>query len=252
MVETLRVGNQSAEVGNLQRFLNRERIAVAVDEAFGPKTARALGQWQKAAGLPDNGQVDAPTRAILIERGFVPFIAAKNFLQLYPKTRERIDWITIHTMEYPEKMNAAEEIGLWFGGLTKYPPPMASAHYGVDPNGVVQYVRESDVAYHAPGANARGIGIELAGRAMQTTAQWEDAESQAILLHAAKLVADISKRRNIPPVRLSPADLERGDQAGIFGHIDATLAFPKAKGTHTDPGPHFPWVSFLALISEFV
>jgi hypothetical protein len=59
-----------------------------------------------------------------------------------------------------------------------------------------------------------------------------------LLRHAATWVRSRCLARSIPIVKLSPADVKAG-KAGVCGHVDYTLA--TGDGTHTDPGPNFPW-----------
>src|SRR6476469_11249703 len=98
----------------------------------------------------------------------IPFAQARN----YPHHRSNpIDVIVIQTMESPEKPDTAESVAAWFAGSSA---PQASAHYCIDANSVVECVRDTDVAWHAPGANHNGIGLEHAGRAAQSAADWND------------------------------------------------------------------------------
>jgi len=124
--------------------------------------------------------------------------------------------------------------------------PRSSAHYVIDPSEVVQCVRETDVAWHCPGANRRGIGIEHCGLSDQTPEQWADADSEAELQQSAVLAATLCHRWGIPAVRLSPRDIVHG-QRGFAGHVDFTEAF-KTPGGHRDPGPHFPWAHYMDLV----
>jgi len=125
--------------------------------------------------------------------------------------------------------------------------PQASAHYCVDDQDVIQCVLECDVAWHAPGANSNGIGIEHAGYASQTPEQWDDNYSRAVLANSAKLVAGLCKRFNVPMVRLSVAELAAGGR-GLCGHVDCTNAFSHGSG-HQDPGVNFPWAAYVALVT---
>jgi hypothetical protein len=50
-----------------------------------------------------------------------------------------------------------------------------------------------------------------------------------------------------PRPEAHPGAGRRGDK-GICGHADITAAFPQDNGTHTDPGPTFPWSQFLGLV----
>ena len=63
----------------------------------------------------------------------------------------------------------------------------ASAHYGVGPREIHQYVREGDRAWHCKGENYRSIGIEHEG--------WKGhAPERATLDLSAELHADIARR----------------------------------------------------------
>jgi N-acetyl-anhydromuramyl-L-alanine amidase AmpD len=167
------------------------------------------------------------------------FIQARNYTPC-PGGRE-VKLVVIHTMESPEKPGTAMAVAKWFAGSSA---PQASAHYCCDATEIVQCVAELDIAWGAPGANRQGIHIEHAGKASQNAADWDDEPSRAMLALSAQCVAGICTRWDIPIVRPSIADLAAGAK-GIVGHWDVTRAFPAAKGSHTDPGVHFPWFEYL-------
>jgi hypothetical protein len=154
-------------------------------------------------------------------------------------------------MEFPEKSAGAE----WCAGFFSGPnAPKASAHFAVDDDSIVQCVKETDGAWHTPGSlpakggreiNRSSIGIEHAGYARQTEAEWLDAYGLAMLERSAELVAQLCVRHQIPPVRLDPAALVRGEK-GICGHVDCTKA--TGVGSHWDPGPGFPWDWYMARV----
>jgi len=162
--------------------------------------------------------------------------------------REKVDVICIHTMQVPCRPGAAAAVARRF----KIGERRVSAHYCVDPGAVVQCVHESDVAWHCPNANRRGIGIELAGygvpvpEAGRAATDWTSPEAQAMLRLAASLAAQVSSRWSVPAVRLSEQEMQHGGR-GFVGHVDVTRAFP-GSGTHVDPGPDFPWSQFLGLV----
>jgi N-acetyl-anhydromuramyl-L-alanine amidase AmpD len=169
----------------------------------------------------------------------IPFVQARN----YTKGRSNhIDVLVIHTMESPEKPDTAESVANWFAGSTA---PQASAHYCIDANSIVQCVQDTDVAWHAPGANHNGLGFEHAGRAAQTGADWSDAYSTQMLERSAELIAEKCRKYDIPAVWLRPADLQAG-RRGITGHADVSAAFKRSN--HTDPGGNFPVQAYLALV----
>lgn len=172
------------------------------------------------------------------------FIQAANWT---PRSQPRqISWIVLHSMESQEKPDTAENVALWFAGDTA---PQASAHFNVDANSIVQCVAEQDIAWHAPGANANGIGIEHAGRAAQTREQWLDNYSLPMLDLSARLVADLCRRYNVPAIFQPWPALQKGAR-GITTHREVSLAFKRS--THTDPGPGFPMDFYLGRVLLFL
>ena len=187
--------------------------------------------------------------------------------QNYTKAaRTSIDLVVIHSMEAPEKGSTAENVAAYFANQPKSgsvdpkwckvdpktgklkPWAGSSAHYNIDSDSIVGSVREHDVAWHAPGANHNGIGLEHAGYARQTEQEWLDLYSVAMLMRSAELCAEICLRWRIPIVRVTVEDLKTKKARGICGHNDCTLAF--GGGTHWDPGPHFPWDWYIEQVQE--
>lgn len=170
----------------------------------------------------------------------LPFVQAAHWTDLGHPPRKK--WIVIHAMEYPEKPNSAEWCARYFAGLEGR-APRASAHACVDSDTIVQCVAWEQIAWHAPGANALGIGIEHAGFARQTAGDWSDAYSRMMLELSAWLVAQLCAKFRIPIAFVDSRGLIDG-KPGITTHREATLAFKKS--THTDPGPGFPMSDYLA------
>jgi N-acetyl-anhydromuramyl-L-alanine amidase AmpD len=171
-----------------------------------------------------------------------PFRPSPNFTEAAGR---KIDLIVIHTMEIDEVPGAAEACAAWFAR----PDAEVSAHYCVDADSVVQCVLEEHIAWHARGGNATSIGIELAGRAAQRSGGWDDPYSRATLGRAATLTAEICARHGIPVRRLRAKSVRLGGR-GITGHADVSEAFHASD--HWDPGPAFPWASFLAQVAAEV
>ena len=173
--------------------------------------------------------------------------ATRRFIQARNYTRGRdssIDVLVIHTMETKEGSDSADNIANWFAGSTA---PEASAHYCIDDNSVIQCVRDEDVAWHAPGANHDGLGFEHAGTAKQTGRDWGDEYSRAMLEHSAELVAEKCVKYKIPPVWLTPADLQAG-RRGITSHNNVSKAF--GRSTHWDPGVGFNVERYLKRVRQ--
>lgn len=173
----------------------------------------------------------------------IPFVQAPHYT---PGRTEPVRAVVIHTMECGESALAAENAVGWVVGGSA-----GSWHYGVDCDSVVQTVRERDTAWHARGGNAGTIGVEHAGRAGQSAADWADDFSVRMLRDvSAPLVADVCRRYGIPVVRLSAAEFGAGG-SGLLGHADVT-EWARSQGdlraTHWDPGSSFPWGAYLGWV----
>lgn len=243
----LTIGSMSPRVAEWQRILNKLGFAgvkgkpLLEDGDFGGNTYAATRSWQMANDYTPDGKV---TDAQFLKGQSVacpwPFVQAKNYT---PAKRTLLTLVVFHTMEAPEKPKTARNVANWFAGANA---PQASAHFCVDDQEVVQCVWEKDVAWHAPGANHNGIGVEHAGFASQTLAQWGDDYSKRVLANSAALVARLCHRWGIPAVWLESTDLTAG-KCGITGHKQVTDAFNNGKG-HWDPGPNFDSAGYIALV----
>lgn len=235
---TLRLGDSGPDVGAWQRALLAAGFDPgAADGKFGPRTESSTMALQRARGLHVAGVVDAATRAAAtLPPEEVPWIRARNYTDA---RRGTMDIVVIHSTESGRGKGTARAVAGWFAGASA---PRASAHYVVGDDEVLQCVLEEDVAWAAPGGNRTGIQIELCGRASQTADEWLRGP---MLGRAAALVAGICRRRGIPIVRLSPADLLAG-RRGITGHVDVSRAFRES--SHVDPGVNFVWEDFLEMV----
>jgi Putative peptidoglycan binding domain len=59
-------GDSGQAVGRVQEWLNLHGFGLVVDQDYGPATARQVGRFQDAAGLPPTGDVDAETFDALV------------------------------------------------------------------------------------------------------------------------------------------------------------------------------------------
>jgi N-acetyl-anhydromuramyl-L-alanine amidase AmpD len=178
--------------------------------------------------------------------GDSPLVSAFRQARHYtpgPRTKGPIRLVVIHDMEFPERPTGAE----WCMDFFATTPKVASAHYSVDNNSICQSVHESDIAYHAPGANHDGIGIEHAGYAAQSRAQWDDEYSRSELRLSARLTAELCARYHLPVHFVDASGLIAGYR-GITTHREVTNAYRRS--THTDPGPNFPMGQYLRWVDE--
>lgn len=170
------------------------------------------------------------------------FVQAKHYTK-GPRTKGPVTLVVVHSMEAPEKGETAENVAAYF----KRGERVASAHFNVDSNSIVQSVRERDIAYHAKSVNHNGIGIEHAGYARQTRNEWLDAYSTAMLRLSAKLTAELCKRYGLPVCFVDASGLKRGEK-GVTTHVQASKAFNP--GGHHDPGAGFPMDLYLKWVNQ--
>jgi hypothetical protein len=187
------------------------------------------------------------------DRGYA-FIRAKNFTAVDPMRPRGIDLIVIHDMEAPQVKGTAQRCANYFANQasqgSKLPDGSifmagSSAHYCLDANEIVQSVLERDVAWHAPGANHNGIGLEHAGYAKFGPRDWASTYSQAMLVRSAHLCARLCSLYGIP---LQAVD-EKGlllKERGITTHAAVSEAFKMS--THWDPGKSWPMAYYLDLV----
>lgn len=171
------------------------------------------------------------------------FIQAANYTKA---GRTAVDLLVLHTMENMEKPGAARNVALWFASAEA---PQASAHYCIDAGEVIQCVKDEDIAWHAPGANRNGLGLEHAGRAAQSPAEWQDPFSEAALELSANLAADLCHKWKIPAVYVPSGALLKGAR-GITTHMDVSRAFRKSD--HWDPGIGFPIDWYVKRVAELL
>jgi N-acetyl-anhydromuramyl-L-alanine amidase AmpD len=149
--------------------------------------------------------------------------------------------VVIHGTVSPCKKGGARAIAAYFRTTVTTP---SSAHYVVDPGEVVQVTYDSVEAYHAP-PNIHSLGVELCDPQTGKDGRWAYPAHEAMLHHAAELVAQLCAAYGVPVVRVGSAGLLSG-RHGICGHVDVSNAWRQT--THTDPGDAFPWPHFMDLV----
>lgn len=158
--------------------------------------------------------------------------------------RTSVQLIVIHTTEGSAHEQSAEDGAAYDQRRTDG----TSTHYFHDCNSTIQCVRTEDKAHTARAqGNKRGIQHELCGKAGWSESTWGNEYCSDMLKLAARQCARDAKKWGIPVRHLTVAQVDAGEK-GFCGHGDVTLAFPEDNGTHTDPGPNFPWSRFLDMV----
>jgi len=171
-------------------------------------------------------------------------IWARHFTELQAGQR-RFNRIVLHATQGWEKATSAEDL---CAGAAREDAPKVSWHFASDSDSLVQAVRLKDIAYAAPGANADGIHIEIAGRSEQTLEDWSDLFSELALDLTARLVAELCALKEIPIQFRDAAALVAGLR-GITTHAEVSKAFKKSD--HWDPGPNFPMKKFMETVANY-
>jgi N-acetylmuramoyl-L-alanine amidase len=164
-----------------------------------------------------------------------------------PANRDYVQFLVIHDTEGSSHAQSAEDGAAYDARRTDG----TSTHYFVDSNSVIQSVETKHKAHTArANGNRLGIHYELCAKASFPRSRWLDpAYGLPMLKLAAKQAARDCKKWNIPIRKITPAAAAAGTK-GILGHGDVTRAFPQDHGTHTDPGPNFPWDEFISMVKE--
>lgn len=133
------------------------------------------------------------------------------------------DYVVVHTMQ-----------GYYAGSISWFQNPAAnvSAHYVMrsDDGEVTQMVRNTDRAWHVGNSNSYALGIEHEG--FIDDASWYTWETY---LSSARLTRWLCEEYEIPV-----------DRDHVVGHVELP------NQTHTDPGPHWDWDLYMALIRDVV
>jgi hypothetical protein len=144
----------------------------------------------------------------------------------------KVIWLAVHTTEGIMRAVDLRAWTAWAG----------SSHASNDETGVLLsgagdgFVDYSRAAWTLRAANPISDNLEQCGWARWTRAEW--LARPKLLDATARWLADRSKARGIPLVHLSLADI-KARKPGVIGHADYTYA--TGDGTHTDPGPNYPW-----------
>lgn len=151
----------------------------------------------------------------------------------YPGRSQPVRGIVLHTSESLDAVGAAE-------GLTTVTRPSA-AHAVVGTETSIALLPDEATAFHAPGGNSMGLGLEIAYRA----AQWgeQPATEEMLLVRSAVWCGLRARKYGIPVRRVTVEEWEAGER-GFISHAELDPM------NRSDPGPDFPWDRFLALTAR--
>lgn len=159
-------------------------------------------------------------------------------------TRRQL-WV-IHTAECPMAAGRAASVTQW-GATTDV---RASWHYMAGPDGIASMIAPDKSAWHATRVNRVSIGIEQAGRASQTRADWTTPDGLATIANAARAAVESGLTR--PVVITDPAVVDRiisGADTTTTGYVSHALIQPKDR---TDPGAGYPWDILTAFTAQLL
>lgn len=149
-----------------------------------------------------------------------------------------IGWVVIHCTEG----DTAESAARWFTNSASE----GSANLVVDDDECYRTVPDLVIPWAAPPLNKRGFHIELAGYVAWTRARWLN--QGLTLQRAAYKTAHRCFTYKVPPRQVGPVGLLLG-RKGVTSHNAIRLAWRKTN--HTDPGPAFPWDTFMLMVQRY-
>lgn len=150
----------------------------------------------------------------------------------------------LHDAETPLEAGYARAIANMFATTTT----QKSATYMVDPVDTFQLLDESLIAWHVGNANPRSIGVEQAGYAAFSLAQWSTPAAFQQEARVAQLMREIQGRHGIGLYWMSDQQLRDAHAGRIVGgwatHDQCTRVI--GGSTHTDPAPNYPLARLMA------
>lgn len=176
----------------------------------------------------------------------VSFLPADHSTWRRAAVDREIRLICLHSSQGRELPNAAESLASWGNGANH--PHDASWTFATDCDSITQSVEIHDIAWHAGPINGFSVGIEQAGKAEQSRAEWMDFYSSRVLANTARLVALIAGLYDLP-IEHCPNPKSSGAR-GVCTHHDVTVAY-QIKGGHWDPGPNYPLAEVLEMARQF-
>jgi hypothetical protein len=151
--------------------------------------------------------------------------------------------IIIHSIEAPPRKGLAWDLA---NGWLQTAP--VSPHSITDPTETVDTVHPDTIGWHCGNGNQRGVGLEVTGYAAWSKAQWLEPDAFAAVRLDAKRAAEYAKQLKIPMRWLSLNQIRAGE-SGFCTHAD--IAATLGGTTHWDPGPNFPFETFMKMVHQW-
>lgn len=128
------------------------------------------------------------------------------------------------------------------------PASGGSAHRVVDPAEVVICAPDDVICWHAP-PNRHSLSLELCDPMTGPASRWTDGAHVAMLRLGAAEMRHWCDTYGLPITHIEAPGLRQGLR-GLTGHVDVSNAWRLSD--HWDPGPYFPWGTFLGLVAGHI
>lgn len=148
-------------------------------------------------------------------------------------------WLIVHTAEGSTTARSLANYLAQSGSQVSY-------HDVVDDAETIHCVDYDQESWSALGANPRSDQVCCTGFVRWSRAEW--LAHGGMLDNLARWLAARSKARGIPLVYIGADGVSRRAK-GVIGHWDYTRG--ARDGTHTDPGPNFPWDVVMSHAQQF-
>lgn len=149
----------------------------------------------------------------------------------------------LHDAETPLSNGYAASIARMFSTTTT----QKSAHFMVDPAATFQLLDTGLTAWHCGNGNRRSIGVEQAGYAAFSRAQWMTADGIAQMNRVAALMQDIKRAHGIGLYWMTDQQLLNAYNGAPGGWATHDQCRRVLKGTtHTDPQPNYPFADVMS------
>lgn len=204
-----------------------ERERERIERGESPETPPlAVGRFGTGLALPVDGAVSSPSNGGRRSGG--PTFGV------------------LHSAETPLAAGYAASIARYFAG-----GPGTSCHYMIDPAETWGVLDDGLIAWHCGNGNPRSIGVEQAGRASFTRAQWLSTDGRRQQQRVAAIMRAARDRYGIGLYWMSDAQLAAAHRGQLGGWATHDQCRRVLGGTsHTDPMPNYPLAETMQLAQQ--